>query len=303
MNTITPPSAYHKYAWGMQQFIHSAYAAIAKIAIVVVLVYSHRGIERIMGQLDHKVALVTGSDSGIGRAIALQFAQEGAKVVVTYAHNEQQANTVRDLIEQQHGTCLVLKADVSQYQQAVALVQQTVDHFGYLDILVNNAGMEIHAPFLDVTEEQFDRVVDTDMKGAFFCAQAAAREMIKHQIKGRIVNVSSIHENIAMPQNVPYCCAKGGMRMFTRTVSLELAPHGITVNNIAPGAVDTPIDADVKADQKKYQTLLDEIPLHRMGQPEEIAKLALYLASEGSEYVTGSTFTIDGGLSVNSGAL
>ncbi|GAC1363753.1 MAG: glucose 1-dehydrogenase [Ktedonobacteraceae bacterium] len=256
-----------------------------------------------MGQLDQKVAIITGSDSGIGRAIALQFAQEGATVVVTYAHNQPKANEVKQLIEKNNGKCIVLQADVSQYQQAMNLIQQAVSQLGRLDIFVNNAGMEIHSPFLDVTEEQFDRVVDTDLKGAFFCAQAAAREMVKNKVAGRIINISSVHEDIAMPQNVPYCCAKGGMRMFTRTICLELAPHNITVNNIAPGAVDTPIDADVKADANKYQALLNEIPLHRMGEPEEIAKLALFLASDASAYITGSTFTIDGGLSVNSGAL
>ncbi len=256
-----------------------------------------------MGQLDQKVAIVTGSDSGIGRAIAIQLAQEGATVVVTYAHNQPKAAEVQQIIEKANGKCIVLQVDVSQYQQATNLVQQAVSQLGRLDIFVNNAGMEIHSPFLDVTEEQFDRVVDTDLKGAFFCAQAAAREMVKNKTAGRIINISSVHEDIAMPQNVPYCCAKGGMRMFTRTICLELAPHNITVNNIAPGAVDTPIDADVKADPKKYQALLDEIPLHRMGQPEEVAKLALYLASDASAYVTGSTFTIDGGLSFNTGAL
>ncbi|HEY7417228.1 MAG TPA: glucose 1-dehydrogenase, partial [Ktedonobacteraceae bacterium] len=245
-----------------------------------------------MGKLDQKVAIVTGGDSGIGRGIALQFAHEGATVVVNYAHNQQKAEEVRQTIERARGRCIVLQADVSQYNQAIGLIQQTVEQLGRLDIMVNNAGMEIHSPFLDVTEEQFDRVVGIDLKGAFFCAQAAAREMVQRKVAGRIINISSVHEDLAMPQNVPYCCAKGGIRMLTRTISLELAPHNITVNNIAPGAIDTPIDADVKADPKKFQTLLDEIPLHRMGQPEEIGKLALYLASDDAAYVTGSTFVI-----------
>jgi glucose 1-dehydrogenase len=256
-----------------------------------------------MGKLDQKVAIITGSDSGIGRGIALQFAGEGATVVVNYAHNQQKAEEVRQTIEQAGGRCIVLQADVSQYNQATGLIRQTVEQLGRLDIMVNNAGMEIHSPFLDVTEAQFDRVVDIDLKGAFFCAQAAAREMVQRKIAGRIINISSVHEDLAMPQNAPYCCAKGGIRMLMRTISLELAPYNITVNNIAPGAVDTPIDADVKADPKKFQTLLDEIPLHRMGQPDEVGKLALYLASDDAAYVTGSTFVIDGGLSINTGAL
>jgi glucose 1-dehydrogenase len=256
-----------------------------------------------MGQLEQKVAVITGSDSGIGRAIALQFALEGATVVVNYAHNEQKAQEVRQQIEQNHGKCIVIQADISQYQQASGLIQQTIEHFDRLDIMVNNAGMEIHSPFLEVSEEQFDRVIGVDLKGPFFCAQAAAREMVKRQIAGRIINISSVHEDLPMPQNVPYCCAKGGVRMMMRTICLELAPHNITVNNIAPGAIDTPIDADVKADATKYKALLDEIPAHRMGQPQEVAGLALYLASDAAAYVTGSTFVIDGGLMRNTGGL
>jgi glucose 1-dehydrogenase len=256
-----------------------------------------------MGQLDQKVAIVTGADSGIGRAIALAFAREGAKVVVNYAHNQQRAQEVRHIIEQQGGTAFVVQADVGQYQQAIGLVQQGVERFGGLDIMVNNAGIEYHSPFVDVTEEEFDRVLQVNLKGAFFCAQAAARAMISHKTQGRIINVSSVHEDLPMPQNVPYCCSKGGMRMLARTICLELAPYQITVNNIAPGAIHTPINADVEADPEKSAALLKEIPLGRMGQPEEVSALALYLASDSSAYVTGSTFFIDGGLMRNTGGL
>lgn len=254
-------------------------------------------------QLDQKVAVVTGSDSGIGRGIAIEFAREGAAVVINYAHAQNKAEEVHQTITQMGGKAIVIQADVSQYQQATGLIQQAVEQFGKLDILVNNAGMEIHSPFLDVSEEQYERVLGVDLKGPFFCAQAAAKEMVKGKIAGRIINISSVHEDLPMPQNVPYCCAKGGIRMFMRTICLELAPYGITVNNIGPGAIDTPIDADVKADPKKWQMLLDEIPLHRVGQPEEVGKLAVYLASDAASYVTGSTFFIDGGLMRNTGAL
>lgn len=253
--------------------------------------------------LDQKVVIVTGADSGIGRGIAIQFAQEGATVVVNYAHAKDKAEEVRQIIEQDKGQALVIQADVSQYQQAMGLIQQTVEHFNRLDIMVNNAGMEIHSAFVDVTEEHFDRVLGVDLKGVFFCAQAAAREMIKRKTPGRIINISSVHEDLAMPQNAPYCCAKGGVRMLMRTIALELAPYNITVNNIAPGAIHTPIDAHVEADPEKMGALLKEIPLHRMGQPEEVGKLALYLASDAAAYVTGSTYVIDGGLMINTGAL
>ena len=208
-----------------------------------------------MGQLDSKVAIVTGSDSGIGRGIAIQFAQEGATVVIVYAHALAKAQEVLETIQKNNGKAIVIQTDVSQYQQVMELIQQTVKQLGRLDILVNNAGMEIHNAFLDYTEQQFDRVIGVDLKGAFFCAQAAAREMVKSKIAGRIINISSVHEDIAMPNNSPYCAAKGGIRMLTRTICLELAPYGITVNNIAPGAIDTPIDADVEADPKKFAAL------------------------------------------------
>jgi glucose 1-dehydrogenase len=256
-----------------------------------------------MGQLDQKVAIVTGSDSGIGRGIAIAFAKQGASVVINYAHAKDKADEVLQTIQQNNGKAIVIQADVSQYQQAMGLIQQAVEHFDRLDIMVNNAGMEIHSPFVDVTEEQFDRVISVDLKGAFFCAQAAAREMIKRKTPGRIINISSVHEDLPMPQNVPYCCAKGGMRMLMRTICLELAPYHITVNNIGPGAIHTPIDRDVEADPEKMAALLREIPLHRMGQPEEVGELALYLASDAAAYVTGSTYFIDGGLMRSTGGL
>ena len=256
-----------------------------------------------MGVLDQKIALITGADSGIGRGIALQFAEAGATVVINYAHAQDKAQEVQGLIEQKQGKAIILQANVADYQQVQDLVEQTVKQFGRIDILVNNAGMEIHSPFVDVTEDQFDRVLSIDLKGAFFCAQAAARAMIQQNIQGRIINTSSVHEDLAMPQNVPYCCAKGGMKMLMRTIAIELAPHKITVNNIAPGAIHTPIDADVEADPAKLAALLKEIPLARMGQPDEVGKLAVFLASDAASYVTGSTYVIDGGLMINTGGL
>jgi glucose 1-dehydrogenase len=256
-----------------------------------------------MGQLDQKVAVITGSDSGIGRGIAIEFAREGATVVINYAHSQSKAEEVLQTIKKNNGKAIVVQADVSQYQQVAHLIQQTVQQFDRLDIMVNNAGMEIHSPFLEETEENFDRVLGVDLKGAFFGAQLAAREMVKRKTAGRIINISSVHEDLPMPGNVPYCCAKGGMRMLARTICLELAPHNITVNNIGPGAVHTPIDRDVEADPEKMKALLAEIPLHRMAQPEEVAKLALYLASDAAAYVTGATYFIDGGLMRNTGGL
>jgi glucose 1-dehydrogenase len=249
------------------------------------------------------VVIVTGSDSGIGRGIAIQMAQEGATVVIVYAHAQAKAQEVLETIQKNNGKAIVFQTDVSQYEQVTGLIQKTVEQLGRLDILVNNAGIEHHNAFLDVTEQEFDRVLSVDLKGAFFCAQAAGRAMVKSKTAGRIINISSVHEDIAMPNNSPYCCAKGGIRMLTRTICNELAPYGITVNNIAPGAIFTPIDADVEADPKKLEALFAEIPLRRWGQPEEIGKLAVFLASDAASYVTGSTYVMDGGLSVYAGAL
>ena len=249
------------------------------------------------GRLAGKVALVTGSDSGIGRAIAIRFAQEGAAVTVNYRRNAQGADEVKAAIERQGGRATVIQADVSVAADVQRLVDGTAQAFGALDILVNNAGVEIPRPFLDVPEQEWDLVVDVNLKGPFLCTQAAVREMLRQGRRGRIVNVSSIHEDVPMPGNAPYCAAKGGLRMLMRTLCDELAPHGITINNIAPGAIATPINAATLADPEKVATLNAYIPLGRLGQPEEVAGLAVYLASDEAAYVTGATYYLDGGMS------
>ena len=249
------------------------------------------------GRLAGKVALVTGSDSGIGRAIAIRFAQEGAAVAVNYRRNAQGADEVKTAIEQQGGRAAVIQADVSVAADVQRLVDGAAQAFGALDILVNNAGVEIPKPFLDVPEQEWDLVVDVNLKGPFLCTQAAVREMLRQGRRGRIVNVSSIHEDVPMPGNAPYCAAKGGLRMLMRTLCDELAPHGITINNIAPGAIATPINTATLADPEKVATLNAYIPLGRIGQSEEVAGLAVYLASDEAAYVTGATYYIDGGMS------
>jgi glucose 1-dehydrogenase len=176
------------------------------------------------------------------------------------------------------------------------MVQATVDAFGRLDIMVNNAGIEKDMPFLDTPLDVWNKIIAVDLTSAFICSQEAARQMVKQGDGGRIINISSVHEDLPKPTGVPYCAAKGGMRMMMRTMCLELAPHKITVNNIGPGAIDTPLDAPLKANSKLYQELLDEIPLGRMGQPDEVADLAIYLASDQSAYITGASLFIDGGL-------
>ncbi len=246
--------------------------------------------------LDNKVAIVTGGDSGIGHAIALELASEGASVTVNYHRDAEAAAATLRAIEQAGGRGRVQQADVSSVPDIGALVDETVKAFGRLDVMVNNAGMETRTSVLDTTEDQFDRVIGVDLKSAFFGTQAAARQMIAQGGGGRIINISSIHEDWPMPGNAPYCAAKGGVRMLTRTAGVELAPHGITVVGVAPGAVHTPIDEATLADPAQRARLESAIPLGRVAEPEEIARLVAFLASDKASYGTAASYTIDGGM-------
>jgi glucose 1-dehydrogenase len=254
-------------------------------------------------RLDNKVTVVTGSSSGIGEAIALAFAANGAAVVVNYSRHEDAAQKVLERIEGAGGKGLVVGADVSDPKEVEAMVQQATDAFGRLDIMVNNAGMEHKMPFLETPFEVWQETIAVNLTGAWLGCQAAAKQMVAQGDGGRIINVSSVHEDLAMPMNAPYCATKGGVRMLMRTLAVELAPHKITVNNIAPGAIETPMDAPLEQNPDEMKELLSEIPLGRMGKPEEVANLALFLASDDSSYVTGSTLFVDGGMIRHSGTL
>jgi glucose 1-dehydrogenase len=254
-------------------------------------------------RLENKVAVVTGSSSGIGEAIALAFAGEGASVIVNYSRHEDAAQKVLEEIEGSGGKGLVVGADVSDPKEVEAMVQQAVGAFGRLDIMVNNAGMERKMPFLETPFEVWQETIAVNLTGTWLGCQAAAKQMVAQGDGGRIVNVSSVHEDLAMPTNAPYCATKGGVRMLMRTLAVELVPHDITVNNIAPGAIETPMDAPLEQDPDEMKELLSEIPMGRMGKPEEVANLALFLASDDSSYVTGSTFFVDGGMIRHAGTL
>jgi len=248
-------------------------------------------------RLKGKAALVTGSSSGIGEAIALRFAREGADVAVHYHHGADSARAVTAAIEKLGRKAVALGANVGEAQAAEGLVRDAHDALGRLDILVNNAGVEVREPFVEVSEQHYDLVLGVNLKGAFFAAQAAAKLMIAAGGGGRIVNVSSVHEDIAFLEYTTYAASKGGMRMFTRTVCQELAPHGITVNDIAPGAIATPINKRTLGDGELLHALQDVIPAGRLGDPDEVASVAVFLASDEAAYVTGSTYYIDGGMS------
>ena len=250
--------------------------------------------------LQKKVAIITGGDSGIGRAIVLALAQAGAAVTINYHHNQEAAAEVKRQVEQGGGKALAIQGDVASVADLQQLIDQTVQAFGRLDIMVNNAGMETRTSVLESSERDFDLVIGVNLKGAFFGTQLAAKQMIKQGGGGRIINISSVHEDWPMPGNTPYCCAKGGMRMLTRTAGVELAPHGITVVGVGPGAVATPINQGTLDDPEKKAALEHAIPAGRVAQPDEIANLVVWLASDQSAYVTATTYFIDGGIMQNS---
>lgn len=262
-----------------------------------------------MMQLGDKVALVTGASSGIGQAIAVELGQQGARVAVNYHRDQHGADATVRAITEGGGQAFAIQADVAKADDVRRMVQQTVERFGTLDVLVNNSGIEHSTPFLEKSEAEWDRVIAVDLKGPFLCSQAAAREMARRRSAGgngwggTIINISSVHEDLAFPGYAAYCAAKGGLRMLCRDLALELAPHRINVVNVAPGAIATPINRQTLADPGKKAALEREIPLGRVGTPEEVAKLVAYLASDAATYITGTTIVIDGGLMRQTGSL
>jgi glucose 1-dehydrogenase len=251
------------------------------------------------GRLAGKVAIVTGSSSGIGQSIAIRFASEGASVVVDYHGRSEGANETKSRAEAAGGRAITVQADVSVLADTQNLVDQAYHQLGRCDILVNNAGIEKEAAFWDVTEADFDAVLNVNLKGAFFLTQAFVRRLRDIKQPGRIINISSVHEDMVFPNFSTYCVSKGGMRMLMRDLSVELGPLGITINNIAPGAISTPINTKLMDNKAQLDALLANIPLGRMGTPDDVAGLALFLASDDGAYTTGSTYVIDGGLMRN----
>jgi glucose 1-dehydrogenase len=247
-------------------------------------------------RLKDKIAIVTGSGSGIGQAIAERLALEGAHLVIDYRDHKEETEVTQDKIAAVGGKSVMVHADVTSLSDIQHLVGEAFAQFGGCDILVNNAGIEKGADFCDVTEADYDAVLNVNLKGAFFLTQAFVRCLRAHKRPGRIINVSSVHEDIVFPHFDTYVASKGGMRMLMRNLAVELAPYGITVNNVAPGAIITPINQHLLDDQQELDALLDNIPLHRMGHPEEVAGLVAFLASDDASYITGSTYFIDGGL-------
>ncbi len=244
--------------------------------------------------LEKKTAIVTGGNSGIGKAIVLALAGAGANVVIDYVSHPEATEELERQVAALGDKAIGVEADVSKVEDLQRLVDTAVAKFGQLDLMVNNAGVETRTSILDTTEQQYDFVMDVNLKSAFFGTQVAAKQMIAQGTGGRIVNVTSVHEDWPMPGNTPYCLSKGGMRMLTRTAGVELGPHGITVVGVGPGAVETPINLATEQDPKKMKVLDAAIPLGRMAKPEEIAAIVAFLDS--ATYMTATTVFVDGGI-------
>jgi len=246
-----------------------------------------------------KVAIVTGSSSGIGQAIAVRLARDGADIVIDYVGPIEGAQQTHQQVTAAGRRSILVNANVGIIADALSLVEQTWQQLGHADILVNNAGIEKEAAFLDVNEQDYDAVLDVNLKGAFFLTQAFARRLRDAKLPGRVINISSVHEDMVFPNFASYCASKGGMRMLMRDLAVELGPLGITVNNIAPGAIATPINTALMNNKPKLDALIQNIPLGRLGTPEDVAALAAFLASDEASYITGSTYVVDGGLMRN----
>ncbi len=253
--------------------------------------------------LQGKVAIVTGGNSGIGKAIVQYLAELGAQVVIDYRSHPEATEELEREIGSYGGCSFGVQADVSKLEDLQRLIDAAVAQYGRLDVMVNNAGVETRTSVLDTTPEQYDKVLDVNLRGVFFATQYAAKQMIAQGGGGRIINISSVHEDWPMPGNTAYCLAKGGVRMLTRTAALELAPHGITMVNVGPGAVATPINDSTMNNPELMAKLNAAIPLGRMARPEEIAKVVGFLASDGASYITATTIFADGGIMQSSPGL
>jgi glucose 1-dehydrogenase len=249
-----------------------------------------------MTRLKDRIAVVTGSSSGIGQGIAVRFAQEGARIVINYAGHPEGADQTLAAIQKAGGQGVICQADVTSMNDIRKLIDAAWQAWDGCDILVNNAGMEKQADFWEVTEADYDKVLAVNLKGPFFLTQYFVQKLLAANQPGRVINISSVHEDMAMPHFATYCTSKGGIRMLMRNLAVELGPKNITINNIAPGAISTPINKDLLNNKAQLDALLQNIPLGRLGTVDDVAALAVFLASDEAGYVTGSTYFVDGGL-------
>ncbi|MFC5404103.1 glucose 1-dehydrogenase [Cohnella soli] len=245
-----------------------------------------------------KVAVITGASQGIGRGIAVRFGQERMKVVVNYNSSEEMALETVQEVQAAGGEAIAVKGNVGQEEDVITLMKATIEAFGRLDVLVNNAGIQTTTPSHELTLDDWHKVMDVNLTGAFVGCREAIKYMLAHDIKGSILNISSVHQKIPKPYHVHYASSKGGLRLLTETLALEYAPHGIRVNTIAPGAIVTAMNEHILSDPRQNQDVLSLIPMNQIGEPKHIASAAAWLASEEAGYVTGVTLFVDGGMTL-----
>jgi glucose 1-dehydrogenase len=255
-----------------------------------------------MKELEGKVALITGSDSGIGQASAIAFAKEGANVLIHYHTDEEGAKHTLEKVREAGSDGIIVQADVRHEAEVEQMFQKALDKWGTIDILMNNAGIDASGTKVaELSTERWMEAIETNLNGYFFCARRFINIRKKSGGRGKIINVTSVHDEIPRAGAADYDCTKGAIRNLTRTLALELAEDGINVNNVAPGMVLTPFNQKAVDDPEVREKQVQSIPMKRAAEPEEIAGLALFLASEKSNYVTGSTYVMDGGLMQNMG--
>lgn len=248
--------------------------------------------------LTGKVAIITGGASGIGRATAIRFAKEGINVVINYRSREVEANELVNIVKEIGVDALAIRADTTNKNEMESLVKQTIDHFGAFHIMVNNAGIQSDIPSHTMPIDEFDKVIDVNLRGTFIGCQLALKHFMDRKFKGSIINISSVHEIIPWPHYAHYSASKGGVKLMTQSLALEYARVQIRINNIAPGSINTPINAkNFKTPEAKRDADLF-VPMGYVAEPEEIASVAAFLASKESKYITGQTIVADGGLSL-----
>ncbi|MFC8851438.1 MULTISPECIES: glucose 1-dehydrogenase [unclassified Micromonospora] len=254
------------------------------------------------GRLDGTTALITGSDSGIGQASAIEFAREGADVVVHYLHDRQGAEHTRDRVERAGRRAAVMRCDITDEQDVEAMFDAAIAEFGSLDVLMNDAGVDASGiPVADLDTETWDRAIRTNVYGAFFCSRRFVRHRRDQGGHGKIINITSIHQEVARAGGSDYDASKGALLEFAKSLALEVAPMRLNVNNIGPGMVLTPFNQKAIDDPAYLEEQVQSIPWKRAAEPEEIGRLAVFLASDDADYVTGSTYFMDGGLMQNQG--
>jgi glucose 1-dehydrogenase len=246
--------------------------------------------------LEGKVVVITGAATGIGKAMASRFGKEKANVVINYHSEDDDVSSIIHEIEAAGGSAIAIQGDVTREDDIKTLITSAHDQFGRLDVMINNAGLENEVPSNKLSLEDWNRVISTNLTGAFLGSREAIDYMLEHEIKGCVINMSSVHEKIPWPHFAHYAASKGGLMQLTETLALEFAPKGIRVNNIGPGAIDTPINAEKFADPQKKAEVTSMIPMGYIGKPEQIAAVAAWLASEEASYVTGITVFADGGM-------